>query len=68
MAKEQKMYSFAEAAEIADVDPATLRHAVKGGRLLATKQGRNWIVTEPELQRWLNDRHAHKPGPKRKTR
>lgn len=63
-----KMYSFTEAAVIADVDSATLRHAVKGGRLQAMKQGRNWVVAETELQRWLNDRHAHKPGPKRKTR
>ncbi len=68
MDKEARMYSFAEAAKIADVDPATLRHAVKGGRLLATKQGHNWKVAEPELQRWLNDRHAHKPGPKRKSK
>lgn len=54
--------TLADAATLAEVHPATLRQAISGGRLAATKRGRDWQVTRAEIERYIAGR---KPRPRR---
>lgn len=54
--------TLAEAAEIADLSPATLRWQIRNGRLKARKIGRDWFVTRGELDAYLAQRWSRKPG------
>lgn len=47
------IYTLATAVELTGVSRATLRRAIKGGELVATKRGAFWFITGGELQRWL---------------
>jgi excisionase family DNA binding protein len=44
--------SLATAADELGLSPATLRQQIKGGRLLAIKLGREWLVTAEEVNRY----------------
>lgn len=44
--------ALAEAAELLGVSHATLRAQVHRGRLRAFKVGRDWLVTDEEIERY----------------
>ena len=52
-----------ELADRAGLDPSTLRHQIRNGRLAASKVGPVWIVTAREADRYIRD-IAGKLGPK----
>lgn len=59
--------TLVEAAEIAKCDPATLRHHINEGHLIAVKRGKTWLVTREALDNFLADETLHKPGVKAKA-
>jgi excisionase family DNA binding protein len=62
-----EMLSVTQAANIAEVNVATLRYAIKNGNLAATKVGNAWIITRDELERWLKSpKHQPNKGPRTK--
>jgi excisionase family DNA binding protein len=46
------MITLVEAAARLGLAPATLRHQVERGRLAATKLGRDWLVSDAEVERY----------------
>lgn len=46
---------LAEAADLLGIDPSTLRAQVHRRRLHAFKVGRDWLVTEEEVERYRRD-------------
>lgn len=56
------LISLAEAAARAEVNPASLRHAIRRGALHATKPGHDWLVTTTEIERYIAER---RPRPRR---
>ena len=48
--------SMAEAAQIADLSPSTLKNQASKGRLRAEKVGPNWVTTRAWLQAYLDSR------------
>ena len=44
-----------EAADILGVTAATLRQQIANGKLRATKRGRDWWVTKPEVARYQRE-------------
>ena len=56
------------AADAANVHPRTIRNAIDSGNLHAKKvariNGHIWIIVRQELDDWLTNEKAHKPGPK----
>jgi uncharacterized protein YuzE len=50
--------SLADAAAIAGVSQQALRRAIERGRLVGKKIGRNWTVTDKDLDDYLNSRWA----------
>lgn len=46
------MLTLAQAASRLRVSPSTLRNQIHGKRLRATKVGRDWTVTEREVERY----------------
>jgi uncharacterized protein YuzE len=48
--------SLLEASMIAKTTPAALRKAAERGRLKAKKVGRDWLVTDAQLQAYLGSR------------
>jgi excisionase family DNA binding protein len=56
--------TIAEAAELLELAPATLRLQAQRGRLRATKHGRDWWVTPAEVERYRAVALG-KPGRKR---
>jgi helix-turn-helix protein len=56
-----------QAAEKAQRDESTLRHAIKTGKLKARRISPKVILIEDaDLQAWLKDDAAHKRGPRHK--
>jgi excisionase family DNA binding protein len=49
------LITLAEAARRLDLAPTTLRDQVRRGRLAAKKIGRDWLVTEAEVERYRAD-------------
>lgn len=43
-------------------DTSTLRHAIRDGKLAATKRGRDWLITESALEQWQKD---YQPKPRK---
>lgn len=41
-----------QAAELLDLDPSTLRHQLRNGRLSGTKLGPIWTVSRAEVERY----------------
>lgn len=54
---------LAEAAERLGVTAHTLRQQASAGRLRAVKRGRDWYVTEAEIERYAREQRG-RPGPK----
>ena len=50
-----------EAAAALGVAAATLRQQIANGRLRATKRGRDWWVTDGEVERYRRESRGH-PG------
>lgn len=61
------MLTLAEAARECELNPATLRHAVKVGHLKARKYGKMWFVTRRDLKVWLDNPKVHKAKKGTKT-
>ena len=49
------MLTLTEAAERLGVAPSTLRRQIANGRLRARKLGRDWTVSEREVERYRRD-------------
>ena len=49
----ETLYSVTEAARKADRAGATVRLAIKRGKLKATKVGWNWVIYESDLRLWI---------------
>jgi hypothetical protein len=58
------LLSVKACAEIADLQPQSIRAAILSGRLRAEKLGRDWIVARVDLDVFLASNR--KPGPKAK--
>lgn len=56
MTQTTDLLTLAQAGQVADLHPDTLRAQIHNGRLHATKLGRDWFVTRAELDRYLADR------------
>lgn len=48
--------SMAEAGQIAELSPSTLKNQAAAGRLQAKKVGPNWVTTRAWLQEYLDSR------------
>lgn len=62
--------TLAQAARKYKQKYATLKAAVISGRLVADKDdltGNLWVVTDEEMQNWMNNPVLHKSGPKTKS-
>lgn len=55
------LLSLTEAAKVAGVNPASLRHAIRDGRLAATKAGAYWVVNQAEIDRYISERSPGYP-------
>lgn len=49
------MLTLTEAADRLGVAPSTLRRQIANGRLKARKLGRDWTVSEREVERYRRD-------------
>ena len=49
------MYSLTEAADKVDVHVNTIRRWIKEGKIKAVKMGKNWKISEDELERVLKE-------------
>jgi excisionase family DNA binding protein len=58
--------TLAQAAKLLDRSVSTLREQVRRGRLAATKVGRDWLLSDAEIERYRRD-SVGKPGRPRKT-
>lgn len=54
MAKIEKVYTLEELAELLHVTRRSLYNYIKGGKLKAVKIGREWRVTEKQLEDFLS--------------
>lgn len=58
MAEITKLWSTAKLAGEARVSSAYIRQLILDGKLPATKQGRDWIIFDEDVQAWLEKRKA----------
>lgn len=56
-----------EAARLAGVNPASLRHAIRDERLSAVKRGRDWFVASEEIARYIRERRTWQAGGRHMT-
>lgn len=49
-----KLYTMKEVAEILKLNRRTIYRYLKDGKLKATKVGREWRITEPQLLAFIN--------------
>jgi excisionase family DNA binding protein len=49
------MLTLTEAAALLDLSPITLRLQVRNGKLLAHKRGRDWFVSQREVERYRKE-------------
>lgn len=57
------MLTLTEAADRLGLAASSLRHQIRNGKLRARKVGRDWTVSEREVERYARD-HRGKLGPK----
>ena len=50
-----EVLTLAQAAERLGVQPGTLRVQIAQGKLKAKKMGRDWLVTEREIERYARE-------------
>lgn len=48
-----KSYTVQEAAQMLGLSAVTIRNYIKAGRLKATKAGVSWLITEKNLQNFI---------------
>ena len=61
------MLTTTEAAARLGVTPEAVRKAIKRGHMTATKHGRDWLVSEEEVERYA-DKPRNKGGRPRKRK
>jgi len=49
-----KCYELQEVADIFGVHYQTIRNLIKNGKIKATRIGRNYMITEQNLQKYIN--------------
>ena len=49
-----KCYELQEAADILGVHYQTIRNLIKNGKIKAARIGRNYVITEKNLQKYIN--------------
>ena len=49
-----KCYELQEVADILGVHYQTIRNLIKNGKINATRIGRNYMITEQNLQKYIN--------------
>ena len=49
-----KCYELQEVADILGVHYQTIRNLIKNGKIMATRIGRNYMITEQNLQKYIN--------------
>lgn len=50
----EKLYTVQEASEVFGVSPLTLGRWLREGKLIGTKIGKQWRITETDLQDFIN--------------
>ena len=55
-----RVHTLTEIGSMLDLDPSRLRRMIGRGLLKATKAGKTWLVTEPELKRFAGT--PRRPG------
>jgi excisionase family DNA binding protein len=50
----EKLYSVEEAAEALGISPLTLGDWLRAGKIIGTKIGRKWRITESDLQAFID--------------
>ena len=50
----EKLYTVKEASEALGISPLTLRKWIIAGQIVGTKIGKQWRVTEQDLQDFIN--------------
>ena len=50
----EKLYTVQEASEVFGVSPLTLGRWLREGKLVGTKIGKQWRITETDLQDFIN--------------
>ena len=57
-------YTTTEAATLLGIKPGSVRALIARNLLTATHHGRDWLITQAELDRYLSVRRpAHRPTP-----
>lgn len=51
----EKLYSVEEAAGVLDISPVTLGDWLRAGKIIGTKIGRQWRITESDLRSFIED-------------
>ena len=49
-------YTANDAAPLLGLKPGSVRAFIKRGVILATKHGRDWLITDAEIARYLSER------------
>ena len=50
----ERLYTLKEASEALGISPLTLRKWIIAGQIVGTKIGKQWRVTETDLQDFIN--------------
>ena len=50
----ERLYTLKEASEALGISPLTLRKWIIAGQIVGTKIGKQWRVTEQDLQDFIN--------------
>lgn len=56
-----RLYSVAEAAAVMGISPLTLGDWLRAGKIVGTKIGRKWRITESDLQAFIDAGRREKP-------
>lgn len=56
-------YTTIEAATLLGIDPRSVRAFINRGLIAATKHGRDWLITQDEIDRYNRERrHVGRPS------
>lgn len=58
MTEQPKMYTLQEVADILRVSRQTIYNYIRSGRLICTKYGKEYRLTEKQLQEFLRKGHS----------
>lgn len=61
-------YTAKEAAPLLGISPGSMRTFIKRGLIVATKRGRDWFITQDEIDRYNRERRKAGQPPKRKPK